>query len=195
MTFHVWNRCWTVCWVKNRNFSTKKYLKQCFDKFIICSNKWSRSIGETKTDVTKEDVTLLLTIFGELAQTINDKSSNVWRIMFDGLLPALLNISFMNFCFILSLDLSFVCSFVRSFVFQYLFHQCLRFLSLSNFHHQVGPISIQLVSCANNRHLSVYFTRTGFQAKINFFCYIPLEVGECVRRTRVANTEIPTDYS
>ena len=51
----------------------------------------------------------------------------------------------MNFCSIFSLDSSFVCSFVRSFVFQYLFHYCLSFLSLSNFHHQVGPFSIQLV--------------------------------------------------
>ena len=40
-------------------------------------------------------------------------------------------------------------SFIRflflSFVLQYLFHMSLCFLSLSNFHHQVGPISIQLV--------------------------------------------------
>ena len=76
-----------------------------------------------------------------------------WRAMkkkgFSSISRVLLNISFMNFFSILSLALSFVCSFVRSFVrsfvFQFLFNLCLCLLSLSNFHHQVGPISIQLV--------------------------------------------------
>ena len=45
--------------------------------------------SQTENDVTKEDVTLLEKMFEELAQTINMQSSNVWRTMFDGLLPAL----------------------------------------------------------------------------------------------------------
>ena len=45
VTFHVWNRWWKVCGVKNHIFSTKKCLKQCLSQFIISSNKWSPSIG------------------------------------------------------------------------------------------------------------------------------------------------------
>ena len=32
VTFHVWNRCWTVCGVKNRDFSTKKMFEAMFEQ-------------------------------------------------------------------------------------------------------------------------------------------------------------------
>ena len=118
----------TLFWPKMREICQKSPFLQTFSLFYISCFFFSHKI------------IAIPNIFVKIAGTADCRAGKM-----DFLQYLECSQYFIDEFLLYSFTRSFIRLPVRSFVFHYLFHLCLCFLSLSNFHHQVGPISIQLV--------------------------------------------------